>query len=172
MSIAHLAPELFDQVHLLLDRDKADLESFFESVFIDHRLYELKDFLWDALNTCLTSDDVPFEDAGIRKDAVNYMNVVIQCLEAGKLIADRSKEKAKNSVAQDPAEKYRNIESLSREELIDAQSYYAKQSAYYSSLSREALDYYCRTIDLIIFHHNGIFDQNSALIASLDKKLS
>ena len=150
MSMAHLAPELFDQVHLLLDRDKADPESFFESVFIDHRLYELKDFLWDALDTCLTSDDAPFEDAGIRKDAVNYIHVVIQCLEAGKLIASRPKEKVKNSAGHDPAEKYKDIESLSHEELRAAHRYFSDQISQFSQFTSMATNCYSRVIDRII----------------------
>jgi len=150
MSMAHLAPDLFDQVHLLLDHEKADPESFFESVFIDHRLYELKDFLWDALDTCLTSDDAPFEDAGIRKDAVNYMHVVIQCLEAGKLIAVRSKEKLQSSISQEPAEKYKNIDSLSYDELKAAHQYFSEQISLYSQIKSVATNCYSKVIDRIV----------------------
>jgi hypothetical protein len=125
--MAHLAPGFFDQVHLLLDTEKEDIDAFFKDVFIDHKLWEFKDFLWDALETCLSSNDAPFESADVRKDAIFQMFIVVKCLEAGKLIADRSNKKEKKPVAQDPAEKYKNIDSLTPEELKEAHRYFGEQ---------------------------------------------
>ena len=137
MSIANIRPKHFDVVHLLLDHDLADPISVLVETFFDHRLWELKDYLWNAQEACMVSDVAPFEEIGGRGMCIFYTFSIMKCLEAAKLIADQRKAADSQPDLDDPAVKYKNIGSLSLFDLSAASEYYGNKLAYFTSKANE-----------------------------------
>jgi hypothetical protein len=133
MSIASLAREFIDQPYFLLDREKADPTFVFEYTFTVHDLLELKEFLWDALECCLTSNDAPFDAPEGRKKAILYAFTIRKCLEATKLTLDRHREKMAQPIPDDPAIKYKDIDSLTAYDLCVAHEYYIGRLNYFNT---------------------------------------
>jgi hypothetical protein len=82
MSYILQRPTLFDQPILLSEEEKQNPLAVIEGLFADHRLYEIKDFLEDVMEVCLTTDNVPFFEPEKRSDLLAFKNAIEKCLEA------------------------------------------------------------------------------------------
>jgi len=135
MSIVNYRPGHFETSHLLLDHELADPPSVFDNLFIDFRLWEFKDYLWDAQEVCMLTDIPPFHEIQGREECLIYTLNIMKCLEAAKLIVDQRKAALKLD-ANDPSVKFRDINSLTVFELAAATEYYGDRITYH----KEKLD--------------------------------
>ncbi len=131
---------MFDQIHLLFDDEKADPDLVFQAIFRETKLSVLKDFLWDSLETCLTSDLAPFDEPEGRRNAMTYTHYIMKCLEAGRRIVDQRTERKIELVARDPAVKYKDIDSLSHYDLSAAHEFYGDRVRYFYQKASEMAD--------------------------------
>jgi len=83
---------LSDQILLLSNDEIKDPYSALIELFIDHKLPEIKEFLGDVTETCLTTDRHPFSDPQVRSDCMHYIDWLVRCVEACSLIASQRKE--------------------------------------------------------------------------------
>ena len=127
MSIVSINPAFFDQVHLLDESEKLDPVYVFRGLFTDYSLHEVKDTLWDMLHVSLTTDDALFVDAEDRRSVISFTTEITKCLEAVKVFVDLENKRAEQSNPNDPALKYKNIESLTYTELKAAHEYYVER---------------------------------------------
>jgi hypothetical protein len=83
---------LSDQILQLSTDEIKDPYSVLTELFIDHKFHEIREFLGDVAETCLTTDRHPFSDAEVRSDCLHYINWLVRCVEASALIAGQRKE--------------------------------------------------------------------------------
>ena len=82
---------LADQIlHLSSDEIK-DPYSALTELFIDHKVHEIREFLGDVSETCLTTGRHPFSEAENRSDCLHYLNWLVRCVEASALIVTQRK---------------------------------------------------------------------------------
>lgn len=79
-------PEIYDQPMLLSDTEKQDPYLVIREMFVDTKLCELRDFLKDIAETCLTTDRHPFSEPEKRSDLLFYKGQIERCLEAAFII--------------------------------------------------------------------------------------
>lgn len=140
MSIARISPTFFDQVHLLHDTEKLDPTQVFRTIFEDHRLFELKDVLWDAQEECLLTDHAPFEDSNGRARLIGTILDITRCIEAVKVFVDLERQTPTKFDPNDPAIKYRHIYALNPKELTAAHDYYGRQMTYFNMKALDAAE--------------------------------
>jgi hypothetical protein len=75
-------PEIYDQPILLSDTEKQDPYEVIKEMFVDTKLCELRDFLRDIAETCLTTDRHPFSEPEKRSDFLFFKAQIEKCLEA------------------------------------------------------------------------------------------
>ena len=153
MSIANIRPEHFEALHLLLEHDLADPVSVFEHTFVDHHLWELKDYLWNAQEVCMLTEIAPFQEIEGREECLTYTFSIMKCLEAAKLIADQRKA-VSTTDAEDPEVKYKNIDSLSQDGLRAAHEYYSQKLAFFLAKYQEMVAIICRIINRMMKERN------------------
>jgi len=79
-------PEIYDQPMLLSDTEKLDPYHVIREMFVDTKLYELREFLQDMAETCLTTDRHPFSEPEKRSDLLFFKGQIERCLEAAFII--------------------------------------------------------------------------------------
>jgi len=84
---------LSDQILHLSDDEINDPYSALTELFIDHKLPEIREFLEEVTETCLTTDRHPFSDPEVRSDCIHYINWLVRCVEASSIIASQKKER-------------------------------------------------------------------------------
>jgi hypothetical protein len=80
--------DLFDGVLQLKEEEKQDPMLVIERFFGDYRLYECRDRLWTMVETCLTTDNEPFNDAEERGNLLLHYRDLERLLEACALLRD------------------------------------------------------------------------------------
>lgn len=78
--------ELFDRVLLLNEEERRNPLSVFEQFFNDYRLHEFRDTLWAMVETCLTTNNTPFDDPDERANLLLRYKEFQRVLEAGNLL--------------------------------------------------------------------------------------
>ena len=81
-----------EQILLLSPEEAKDPYDTLASLFIDHKVHEIREFLGEVTETCLTTDRHPFSDPEVRSDCIHYINWLVRCVEASALIASQRKE--------------------------------------------------------------------------------
>jgi hypothetical protein len=157
MSFILSSPDLFDSPHTLSDREKAEPYFVFWLTFSECPLWRYKDYLYDALEACCTTDDAPFEQKEIRKNAFGLTFEIIKCLEAAKLLYDRIGKPSdptapKITIFQGTTEKhftdkYSDIDSLPFAQLEAAHAYFARRMNYHYDKASEMVEMMSRCIN-------------------------
>ncbi|MBN9382783.1 MAG: hypothetical protein J0H74_18605 [Chitinophagaceae bacterium] len=80
--------ELFDKIIYLEEEDQQEPLRVFRRFFIDYRLHEFRDILWTMVETCITTDNAEFSEAGERADLLMRCRHFEELLEAGWLLAE------------------------------------------------------------------------------------
>ncbi|HEY4060403.1 MAG TPA: hypothetical protein VGM30_00805 [Puia sp.] len=78
--------ELFDQVLRLGKGEQRDPYSVIERFFGDYRLHECRQYLWAMVETCLTTDNVEFNDPEERANLLLRYRELEKLVEAGYLL--------------------------------------------------------------------------------------
>lgn len=86
-------PQFYNQPIWLSDKQKSNPCGVLASFFDDHRLSELREFLYQVSETCLTSEEPPFSEARKRADFLYYQRQVEILLEAAYVVAQQNKDK-------------------------------------------------------------------------------
>jgi len=85
MSPFHNHPNFYNQPVLLSKENQKDPTAFLERFFGDYNLCELRAWLAEISETCLTTDTAPFDDAAKRADLILFFKN-IECLFEAALI--------------------------------------------------------------------------------------
>jgi hypothetical protein len=86
MSFYLQQPELYNEVILLSEAEKADPLAVIEAFFDDHKLYEIRDSLYWVANVCLSTDRYPFNKPEKRSDFIYNKEGIEKLFEALSLI--------------------------------------------------------------------------------------
>ena len=78
--------ELYDRVLLLNEKEKSNPLGVLEQFFDDYRLHEYRDTLWTMVETCLTTNNTPYDDPEERANLLLRHNDFLRVLEAGTLL--------------------------------------------------------------------------------------
>lgn len=81
-----LSEECFDKVIYLEEEDRQEPLRVFRRFFSDYRLHEIRDILWTMVETCITTDNTEFSEAGDRADLLTRYRHFEELLEAGWLL--------------------------------------------------------------------------------------
>jgi len=92
MSPFHNHPDFYNQPILLSKEYTKDPTAFLERFFGDYSLCELRAWLADISETCLTSDTPPFDEAGKRADLMLLLKNIEYLLEAVSLLRAGSRD--------------------------------------------------------------------------------
>ena len=93
MSLYSKHPTFYNQPVLLSDAQKHNPYGVIVSFFVDHRLSELREFLSQVVETCLTTDEAPFDEATNRADLLCYLRDTEILLEATYLVSLQYQDK-------------------------------------------------------------------------------
>ena len=86
MSYILKLPEIYNQPILLSADEKKDPIQVLKELFFNNNLCELREFLRDVTETCLTTDRPPFSEAEKRSSLLLLKDQIEKCLEAAYLI--------------------------------------------------------------------------------------
>ena len=75
-------PDLYNQVILLSETEKAEPLVVIQAFLEDHKLYEIRDLLYWISNVCLTTDRYPFCDPETRSDFIKEIEEIEKVFEA------------------------------------------------------------------------------------------
>jgi hypothetical protein len=86
MSPFHNHPSFFNQPILLSKEHTKDPATFLDRFFGDYNLSELRAWLADISETCLTTDTPPFDEAGKRADLILFFKNVEHLFETALIL--------------------------------------------------------------------------------------
>jgi uncharacterized protein len=101
--------EFFNKPIRLTQDETQSPEQIFHNFYGAYHLHELREKLWQLVETGLTSDNPYFEEPGQRDHLMWFYNQLEQLLEAGFLISKSSKAAIKRDDTKRLASKYQNI---------------------------------------------------------------
>jgi hypothetical protein len=84
-------PGLFDQPIRLEPGERQDPFRVVQDFFVDYRLYEWRDHLWNMVETCLSTDNDAFAEPGERADLLQHYKDLEALLEAAWLLVEQHK---------------------------------------------------------------------------------
>ncbi|HET6253505.1 MAG TPA: hypothetical protein VFE32_05505 [Puia sp.] len=90
--------DLFDKILHLKTEERQDPLLVLESFFSDYRLHECRHHLWTMVETCLTTENAEFSDAGERGNLLLHFRDLERLLEAGALLLEKYGRKPGPSV--------------------------------------------------------------------------
>jgi hypothetical protein len=85
-------PEFFNDAVMLSEVERSDPIRTLREFFADYRLSELRQFLNDIQEICLTTDRPPFADPQRRADYMLYQRNLMILLEAAFILASTKPE--------------------------------------------------------------------------------
>lgn len=83
-------PQVFDQIIRLSQEEIEKPLLVFQTLFEDYRLSELRHYLWQMTEICLTSESHVFNEAEERADLIVRYQEIEKVLEAGYALVKRS----------------------------------------------------------------------------------
>jgi hypothetical protein len=86
-------PEFYNQPICLSDDQKKNPTGVLVRFFQDHQLCDLRDFFSQVSETCLTSDESPFDEARKRAEFLYYQRQMEILFEAAYLVAQQNQDK-------------------------------------------------------------------------------
>jgi hypothetical protein len=86
--------ELFDEVLHLGEEEKRDPMLVLERFYGDYRLHECRHYLWQMVETCLTTDNTNFCDAEERANLLLHFRDLQRLLEAGTLLLEQNRRQS------------------------------------------------------------------------------
>ncbi len=84
-------PEVFNQILSLSDQETRDPMLVLEQFCSDYALYELRHYLQEMVDCCVTSDSPHFSEASTRADLLCRADHFLKLFEAVMLFARRQK---------------------------------------------------------------------------------
>src|SRR6202000_2249207 len=135
--------------------ERQDPTRVFHHLFSDFNLFELKDLLWDMLNVSLTTDDGLFSDTNDRKTILLFTQEITRCLEAVRVFIDLQKVTSISSDPNEPAVKYRDIDSLSEYDLSAALEYYERQRDYFAKKMNDSSEIILKIIKRFLLRQSS-----------------
>jgi hypothetical protein len=86
-------PAIYNQrIRLTVEQRKAPY-LVFVALFQDYRLNEIRHYLWQIVECCLTADDSAFQDASERNNLISFYEGIETAFEAAMIISQPTKSK-------------------------------------------------------------------------------